>query len=709
METKFREEAEQIREKNRQAISHACENMNEALKYNCSADEGINAVLKFLNEKERVDCTLPLKEQLEAIKDKPGIDTRHVELAEGWYKEAAVPMLVKGAEGDWMAVIPHSTGSCAYIRDGRKITVTGKNAGMFTNSALYFYKNMGKGKIGKSELLSFMIKCTSVRDRISVLAFSAVAVAAGMLLPWANSYIFSRVIPAGIASGTLPTAALIFSAVTVAALLRLLQSLIMTNSMLRMSAYVQSGIFSRLLSLKTDFFKNTKAGELTQLVMMFSDMAKILSVRSITACISVILSFVYLLQIYAYAPELLGWVMLVTLLLGLLITVEGRQNTKWAHGYTQSLSSMSGLVYELFSGIEQVKLNGAEARMLRRWSEKYLDAAKKEDKPFVLKYAAVFYKLIMILGTAVIYINGVSLPASGYIAFSAAYGAYIGASLSLSDIIEMLSKFSSSFELIKPVLNGECEQSDSGKERPEEIHGAITVSDLRFKYNEDSPYVLKGLSFKIRPGESIGVIGASGCGKSTLVRLLIGFEETAEGSIYIDGFDIRELDLRYLRQRIGTVLQNTGLISGDIYSNITITKPEASMEEVQRAIEMSGLCEDIAAMPMGIHTPVSQENCTLSGGQRQRILIARALISKPSILIFDEATSALDNITQAKITESIARLDCTKIIVAHRLSTIEACDRILVMDKGVIAEEGTLEELKSHDGIFARLMKRQIN
>ena len=190
--------------------------------------------------------------------------------------------------------------------------------------------------------------------------------------------------------------------------------------------------------------------------------------------------------------------------------------------------------------------------------------------------------------------------------------------------------------------------------------------------------------------------------------MLLGFESADEGSIYIDGFDIRELDLKSCRQKIGAVLQNSGLISGDIYSNITITKPDASMEEVNEAVRTAELSDDIASLPMGMHTLVSQENCTLSGGQRQRVLIARALISKPSILIFDEATSALDNITQAKIIESVNKLDCTKIIVAHRLSTIESCDKILVMDKGVIVREGTFEELKNNDALFKKLAKRQI-
>ena len=230
---------------------------------------------------------------------------------------------------------------------------------------------------------------------------------------------------------------------------------------------------------------------------------------------------------------------------------------------------------------------------------------------------------------------------------------------------------------------------------------------MNFRYNENAPYVLKQVSLNIKAGESVGIIGASGSGKSTLVRLLLGFESFNEGSVLIDGIDIRELDLKSYRKKIGVVLQNDGLLNGNIYDNITIGKPNASPEEIYWAVEKAGLKEDIDALPMGLYTPVSAENGTFSGGQIQRMIIARTLLTKPSLIIFDEATSALDNITQAKITKSLSELECTKIIVAHRLSTILSCDKIIVMDKGMIVQQGTFKELKNEEGIFAELIQNQ--
>ncbi len=701
-----REQNERIREKNREAAARAYENMNAAL--GDKADHGsVNAILRFLNEKDRVDTALSVAEQLAFIEEKFFIKTRYTELDSDWYKTAALPMLVKTRDEAWIAVIPSSGGACKYIEKGKSIKITKKTAEQFTSEALCFYKDMGTDRVTMRKLIMFMVKCCSKKDGAAVITASVFAMTAGMLLPWVNSFIFSRIIPAGEPNGISAAAALIFSAVMTAAVLGFLQSLILTNTMLRCGVYVQSAVFSRLLSLKPEFFKNTRSGELSGMITEFSDITKIVSVRSISACIGMILSLVYLVQIKIYAPQLLGWVVLSSLALAVLMTAEGIMNLKWMRGCSESLSRMSGFCYELFSGMEQVKLNGAEARMMRRWSEYYRDVSKHEDKPFLLKYSTVFYRVIKVFTTAAIFVFGARLTASDYIAFSAAYGAYVSASAGAAVIIRMIAGFRSSYALIKPVLEGECEEYGSGKKKPDKFDGEITASDLCFRYSQDSPYVLSGLSLHILSGESIGIIGTSGCGKSTLIRLLLGFEKAERGSIYIDGFDIRELDMRNYRQKIGTVLQNTGLISGDIYSNITLTKPDADMNEVNEAIKFAGLTETIDSLPMGVHTPVSQENCTLSGGERQRVLIARAVISKPSLLIFDEATSALDNITQARITESVNKLHCTKIIVAHRLSTIERCDRILVMDKGVIVQEGTYDELKNIDGQFKQLMKRQ--
>lgn len=700
-------ENQRVQEKNQEAKRQAYQAMRSVLDDRADYD-GLNAVLRFLGEKGRVDPRLPLAQQLRHIEAAFAIQTRYIKLDADWYRTAAIPMLVKTIQGGWVAVIPKSDGRCQWVERGRATVVTGKNAARFTGDAMCFYKGWKRGAVSLRALVGSLLRCVSGGDWAWALAAAVLTTLAGMLLPWVNSFFFTYVVPSGQSSEIPAAAALLLSAVMAAGLLRLLQSLILTNSMLRASTHMQSAIFSRLLSLRPEFFRAARSGELSRIVMECSDLTRVLSARGVGACLGLALSLGYLIQIGLYAPPLLLPVLLVSALSGALTVAEGILESRWSRTYSRSLSQMSGFCYELFSGMEQVKLSGAEERVMRRWSEGYYKTAQAANKPLLLRYAAVLRRLIQVFATAAVFLLGAGLSAADFIAFSAAYGAYTAATAGAAVVVGMASGVRASYALLQDVLTAPCEEYGPDKKRPERFEGEIDLTDLTFRYPSDPNYVLKGLTTHIRAGESVGITGPSGCGKSTLIRLLLGFESPEEGSVYLDGFDLRELDLKNYRRKLGTVLQDAKLISGDLYSNITVTKPDATLQEVTDAVELAGLAEDVAALPMGLHTFVDPENCTLSGGQRQRVLIARALIARPTILIFDEATSALDNVTQAKIMEGVNTLPCTKLIVAHRLSTLARCDRVLVMDRGAIVQEGRPEELIQVDGPLRRLMERQM-
>ena len=224
-----------------------------------------------------------------------------------------------------------------------------------------------------------------------------------------------------------------------------------------------------------------------------------------------------------------------------------------------------------------------------------------------------------------------------------------------------------------------------------------------------SAAVLRDLSLHIHAGEYVGIVGASGCGKSTLLKLLLGFEKPQSGKIFYNGQDIERLDKRELRKKFGVVLQDGKLISGSIYDNIVLTAPNAPPERVQQVVRAVGLADDIARMPMGLHTMLGENSGTLSGGQQQRILIARAIVGNPQILFFDEATSALDNVTQRQVSDSLDKLRVTRVVIAHRLSTIRQCDRILVLDGGTVREAGSYDELMAQKGMFYALASRQLS
>jgi ABC-type bacteriocin/lantibiotic exporter with double-glycine peptidase domain len=368
-----------------------------------------------------------------------------------------------------------------------------------------------------------------------------------------------------------------------------------------------------------------------------------------------------------------------------------------------------GLSYALISGIQKIKLAGAEKRAFAKWAEAYTkNASLSYNPPVIIKLGSVFSTAVTVIGTLVLYFLAVKtgVSPSEYMAFNVAYGLVMGAFTSLMNIAMTIAQLRPILEMAEPILK-ETPELTEGREILTEISGGVELNNVSFRYNESMPYVINGLNLKIRSGEYLAVVGKTGCGKSTLVRLLLGFEKPERGAIYYGGKDINAIDLRSLRKKIGAVTQDGGLFQGDIYSNIVISAPQLSVEDAWKAAEIAGIADDIRSMPMGMNTVISEGQGGISGGQKQRLMIARAVAPKPAILIFDEATSALDNKTQKQVSEALDKLKCTRIIIAHRLSTIKNCDRIIVLDNGNIIEDGKYEDLISKNGYFAELVKRQ--
>jgi ATP-binding cassette subfamily C protein len=303
--------------------------------------------------------------------------------------------------------------------------------------------------------------------------------------------------------------------------------------------------------------------------------------------------------------------------------------------------------------------------------------------------------------------SGATLTTGEFIAFTTAYGLFLSAMQALGDASLSLLRMIPVYERFAPILTTPPEV-DGARAFPGRLTGEIELSHVSFRYHDDGPWILRDVSLKIAPGQFVAFVGPSGCGKSTLMRLMLGFERPTSGTIYYDGQDLNSLDLRLVRQQIGVVLQVSRVLPTEIYRNILGASSSRTIDDAWEAAEMAGLADDIRNMPMGMHTYVAEGGGTLSGGQRQRLLIARAIVHRPKIMFLDEATSALDNRAQSIITESLDRLDATRIVIAHRLSTIVNADRICFLDAGRIAEEGTHRELMDRKGAFARLAMRQI-
>ena len=422
-----------------------------------------------------------------------------------------------------------------------------------------------------------------------------------------------------------------------------------------------------------------------------------------------IFSLVYITQIFAYAPALVApalTVIIVTVLFSLICALVQMKLTL----QKMELSSKeSGMTFALISGVQKIKLSGAEKRAFARWGRLYAEEAALEyDPPMLLKINTAMTTAITLIGTIVMYYMAVrsQVSVADYYAFNTAYGMVSGAFTSLAGVALMIAQVKPIFEMVKPILEAEPEISE-GKEVVTRISGSIELNNVSFRYNENMPLIVDDMSLKIRAGQYVAIVGKTGCGKSTLMRLLLGFEKPQKGAVYFDGKDINKLDLKSLRRKIGIVMQNSKLFQGSIFSNIIISAPQLTVDDAWEAAELAGMAEDIRRMPMGMFTMVSEGGGGISGGQRQRLAIARAIAPKPKLLMFDEATSALDNITQKKVSESLDKLKCTRIVIAHRLSTIKQCDRIIVLDKGKIIEDGKYDELIERNGFFAELVARQ--
>jgi len=378
-----------------------------------------------------------------------------------------------------------------------------------------------------------------------------------------------------------------------------------------------------------------------------------------------------------------------------------------------------GVMVQLINGVAKLRVAGAETRAFAHWGKQYshqlklmLSTQGVEDSLAVintvlpaLTTAVLFWLATSLLQQSQVQ-GGAGLSTGTFLAFNAAFGTFIGGATSLSstvvDVLEVLPLW----KRAQPILKATPEV-DSSKTDPGRLSGRLVVDHVIFRYRDDGSLTLDNVNIEAEPGEFIALVGPSGSGKSTLFRLLLGFDFPESGCIYYDGQDLAGLDVHAVRRQLGVVLQNSRLMSASIFENIA-SGALITIDEAEEAAHMAGFAEDIEAMPMGMHTIVSEGGTNLSGGQRQRLLIARALVLKPRILLFDEATSALDNKTQAIVSESLERLKVTRVAIAHRLSTIRNANRIYVLQGGRVEQQGSFEQLANQDGLFAQLMVRQM-
>ena len=678
------------------------------------AKEALDEVLKYYHIKpvEVPENITDSSKQMEYVLRPTGLMMREVDLEENWQSDAYGPMLGAMKEtGTAVALLPGHFYGYVYKdpATGKKIRVTKKTAKLLEKEALCFYQPLPMKPLGIPDLLLYLWKCISESDIILILLASLAVVLIGFIGPKILSLLTGSVLQSGNVQLMIGMGVFMLASSFSGLLIGLVKSLLMERINTKTSMSVESSVMMRILSLPVSFFRDYSSGELANRASSINSLCSMMINSVLSVGISSLMSLLYITQIFKYAPALVVPSIIIIILTVMISLISSFMQIGISRKRMELGAKETGMSYAVLNGVQKIRLSGSEKRVFARWGNLYAQGAKLDyDPPLFLKLNSVLTTAISLIGTIVLYYLAIvtNVSQSDYIAFNAAYGNVMGAFTSLAGIAISVASIRPVLELAEPILKAEPEVSEE-KMPVDRLVGRIEVSHVTFRYNEKSPYVLEDLNLSIKAGEYVAIVGRTGCGKSTLIRLLLGFEKPETGAVYYDSHDLQAVDPRSLRKHIGVVIQNGQLFQGDIFSNITISAPQLTLDEAWEAAEIAGIANDIREMPMGMNTVISEGQGGISGGQKQRLMIARAIAPKPKILIFDEATSALDNKTQKQVSDALDKLNCTRIIIAHRLSTIRNCDRILVMDDGAIIEEGTYDELIEKKGYFAELVERQ--
>jgi len=649
------------------------------------------------------------------------VRTRRVRLdsAVRWWDKEHGPLLgfllPQGQNGKKPVALLPIAGKVGYelveAISGTRIKVNQEVAARLENETFQLYRSFPEEILNVGQLLKFGLRGNRP-DLTKLIILSLLIGLMSLAVPLLSRYLYESVIP-GVRRFELWQ---ILVGLVVVALAVVTFQLVRANAILRLetkvSANVQSATWDRLLNLGTPFFRQYSAGDLASRAMVISQIRALISQNVLQAALGFVAGLVSLALLF-FLNVGLAWLVLGLVVITLLITFFiNLYQLRHQRALTEKQGHLAGMILQMISGINKLRVAGAEIRAFARWAEHFSQQRKLAHKARSVSGWLIVFSAVWPILTLMSIFGGVALwqlnnlaPAL-FISFLTAYFQVLAATLLMGASLTQAVQVVPLYQRAKAIYETVPEVNRANL-HPGELNGSIEINHVWFRYSADSPHVLKDLSLKIKPGQFVAIVGPSGAGKSSLLRLLLGFDTPESGSLYYNDQDLAGLDIQAVRRQIGTVIQNGKLIPGTIYTNI-VGNGGFSEEEAWEAARLAGVDKDIQEMPMGMSTMLSESASTLSGGQQQRILIARAIVSRPRIILFDEATSALDNQTQATVSQSLENLQATRIVIAHRLSTIVNADCIYVLEGGQVAQSGTYQELLAQEGPFRELARRQL-
>lgn len=640
------------------------------------------------------------------------ISVRRVSLTKGsrWWTSDAAAYVVRYADA-WCAVIPRNGRLYLVTPDGQYRRVDQAVAGQCASTGWAVAPSLPDRVGARRDLRRIARIATSRRDMLLLSVCALFSAVLGMVVPLLSGRIVGVLIPSDESSRVASIAFVLILLAVATTASAVLQILLWQRVVSRVDVRATSALVHRLFGLPASFHRAHDPGELAQRISNLETVSTTLAATggSMLAALSVMVgSLVVLLMVDGQIAVVVIVVALVTLGIGYLLI---RRLVAAATGLNDATIDMSGSVFAMLTAIGKIHAARAERRLYGRWMTLYArqQAAYRAtgiQRIAVLMLASiptVLVSLVVVFSFAAqtqrINLGSFTSVTSAATQFAGGIASVLLVSASVAAVLPLM-------KTVEPIVVTAPDPGTLGIADPGTLTGAIDVQAVTFGY-EPGNDCLHEVSAQVNAGQMVAIVGASGCGKSTLIKVMLGLEPPSHGSVLYDGRSLSELDQLAVRRQLGVVPQNASLATGSILENIVNGRPDVSEADAWEAAEAVGLAEDIRAMPMRMATTVSDGASTFSGGQKQRIMLARVLAGRPRIVVLDEATSALDNRTQAQVMESLLGLGQTRIVVAHRLSTIRRADRIIVVDDGRVVEQGTYDELIEAGGHFAGLAQRQ--
>ncbi|WP_327399335.1 NHLP bacteriocin export ABC transporter permease/ATPase subunit [Streptomyces sp. NBC_01288] len=641
------------------------------------------------------------------------VRVRAVRLDGRWWRDNVGPLVGHRAlSGAPVALLWRRGGYVAvHPATGRETPIEKANAEEFEPRAVMFYRPLPERRLSPFGLLRFSMQGTA-SDLTNLLISGLVTVAIGALVPIATGKVLGEFVPKAQTNLIVQVCLAVMITSVVAAAFMLLENLTILRLEGRIEATLQPAVWDRLLRLPTKFFTERSTGELASAAMGISSIRRLLAGLGPVVAQSVTVGAMNLGLLFWYNPSmaLAAIGMLVVIAAGFLGL--GLWQVRWQRKLVVLSNKLNNQAFQTLRGLPKLRVAAAENYAYAAWASEFARSRELQQRVGRIKNLTTVMGAVYLPVCTLLMFMILAGPARGSMSAASFLSFNTSVTMLLTSVTSLTGAFVSAvsalplFEEIRPVLDAAPEVRTAST-RPGQLSGAIEARRVSFRYADDGPLVLDDVSFNVRAGEFVAIVGPSGCGKSTLLRLLIGFDKPVSGSVLYDGQDLGALDQSAVRRQCGVVLQHAQPFTGSILDVICGAEP-FTPEEAMAAAEMAGLAEDIKRMPMGLHTIVAGSGA-VSGGQRQRLMIAQALIRRPRILFFDEATSALDNETQRTVIESTKALNATRIVIAHRLSTVLDADRVVVMEDGKVAQQGPPAQLLADTGgRLHELVRRQM-